>query len=31
MSEAEKLRIQMVDAGYNDALIRVFLNGKLIK
>ncbi len=31
ISEAEKLRLQMVDAGYNDALIRVFLNGKLIK
>ncbi len=30
-SEVEKLRLQMVDAGYNDALIRVFLNGELIK
>jgi hypothetical protein len=31
MSEAEKLRLQMVDSGYNDALIRVFINGELIK
>jgi hypothetical protein len=30
-SEADKLRLQMVDAGYHDALIRGFLNGELIK
>jgi hypothetical protein len=30
-SEAEKLRVQMVEAGYHDALIRGFLNGELIK
>lgn len=30
-SEIEKLRLQMVDAGYHDALIRGFLNGELIK
>ena len=30
-SEADKLRLQMVDAGYHDALIRGFLNDELIK
>jgi hypothetical protein len=30
-NEAEKLRLQMVDAGYKDALIRVFLKDELIK
>lgn len=29
--EADKIRLQMVDAGYHDAFIRGFLNGEMIK